>query len=119
MTNFIIAMILQSMNLIHYDIYECTQPSVYKIVYFNNKPKIFPETNPVANVFFSKGDFNTPFILANVLNIGVSIVLSKIDPHYSSIYLAGLNIAEVLAISSWSLSKTNLKISALVYAVSF
>lgn len=128
MTNIIIALLLQSMNLVHYDIYDCTRPNVYQThthIKVNQNNTItttlnyFPEDNKVADLFFRDGNFDLPFIFAISGNVLASSLLNNIDPQFTKLYIAGLNIAEVFAIASWKKAKSDIKINALIYAQEF
>lgn len=127
MSSLIVALFLQSAQLIHYDIYDCTKPNVYQththITYANDVVTIredyFPEKNPLANIFFKDGNFDTPYALAVVGNLLVSTTLNNIDPQWSKLYMAAINFGEVLAIASWNKAKDDIKVSALVYAQEF
>ena len=121
--NTILALLLESIRLVHYDIYDCTKSYVY-----TTKKKAsgniiittyFPEANSLADQFFKNGFFDLPFSLAIAANITVAMMLNNVDSQLSKIYLAGLNIAEVFAIYSWRVAKPDIQINTLIYAQEF
>lgn len=120
MTNIILAMLIQSSYLIHYDIYALTKPNYIRNYQYKGIQYDSTEFNPIANLFFRNDLWDLGYTLALGANIAATYYLNKIDSKYAKYYLSALSIVEVLAISTWeNFSKNKIKVNALVVYETF
>lgn len=91
----------QSVDLIYEDIYNYTKPNLYKKYSFNSNDYIARERNPIADIFFKNNLWDLAFLSANLFNY----MIYNLDDFYY-FYAVGLNVAEIFAISSWSVLAT-------------
>lgn len=89
-------MYFQSAALIYKDIYECTKPSLYKVLSINGIEYQVGEKNPVADLFFKNNLWDLAFVCANAFNY----FMFNVDDFYY-LYSTALSVAEILAIASW------------------